>query len=223
MNQLLTYLMAVSLLVLVGALLAGWDRVGERRARRLREVAREEAAVIRADTEAHERRLAIERAKGIPESSVKEAAARLILDMDHQREVMARTDEHWKARDRAQALEIEELRRTVRRLEWLLGLCSYDPITGYLDTYGPTGSRELYRRLGGDQTETAFQARLFDGVKSGLYRVADGEEGRVYWLDPKRPAVVLASDDDTEDVVLQANLLADAMENGKPALSGGGK
>lgn len=224
MSRLLTFLMIVALLLLVGLLLGLWDWVGERRAKRNRAAADEGARLIRTEVEAHERHMALERAKAIPESEVKEAAARLIIDMDHQREVMARHDERIRIAMEEQEVEASELRQTVRRLEWILGLCSYDPITGYLDTYGPTSAADLYRRLGGNQVESAFQFRLLDGVKAGLYRVADGESGqRIYWLDPKRPAVVLASDDDTTDVVLQANQLADAMENGWSALPAGGQ
>jgi hypothetical protein len=208
--------MVVGVLALAITALLVWEWSSERRNKRARALLKEEERV-------HVQALQLE-AK-LPFEEVEQAAQRLILDMDREREAAARADERWKAYARSLLSDVTELRKTVTRLEWLLSLCSYDPITGYLDDHGPTAGSELQKKLGDHQTAAAFQARLFDGVKLGLYRVADSNGERVYWLDPKRPAVTLASDEDATDgeVILGANALVDQMENGWSALPTGGR
>jgi len=193
-TRLLTFLMIVTVIVLIilAATAIGWA--------------------------ADRRRLKLQAEMKLPVNPelVEQAASRLILDMDSQREQMARWDERWKGREAELVQDLTACREAIGRLEWILSLCSYDPITGHLEREGVVTGARLYAQLGGHQTEAAFRARLLEGVKSGLYRAAEGDEGRVYWLNPARTQVVLAADDDAPDSVLalSVNRLVEAMENG---------
>jgi hypothetical protein len=168
---------------------------------------------------------AIEAVKApIPFTAYEESAQRLVVEMDW---LMKDLDDERRARAAEQAeheLQADRFRMVVARLEWMLSLASYDPISGVLDQEGPMEEEALYRRLGGGSSRVAFHGRLLAGLTTGLYRCARHGEGRgapkLYWLDPSRPQAVVAFDAEakrsTTDAVLEAERTVEALASLAP-------
>lgn len=183
-------IMAAVLGLVTVALVTDWW--AERRAIRIRQIAKAKAP--------------------IPFQAYEESAQRILVELDRLGLALT-TERAARAQDRAaHELEADRFRQVVARLEWMLSLASYDPISGLLDQMGPMEEGELYGRLGAGSSEAAFHGRLLAGLTAGLYRCARyGEEHdspKLYWLDPNRPQAVVAFDAEakrsTPEAVLEA-------------------
>lgn len=196
---------AMAVLVIVAALVAAvivlllFDWAAERRQDRIRERAKLDAP--------------------IPAEAYEAAAQRLVIHLD-QLQTRLLAERQTRAQERTDhELEVARFQEVVARLEWMLSLSSYDPISGYLDQMGPMEEQELYERLGEGSSPAAFHGRLLAGLTAGLYRCArwgDDPDGRkMWWLDGQRPQAVVAFDAEakraTADSVVEAERTVEAL------------
>lgn len=198
-SNLTTVAVILAALVAIVIILVMFDWAAERRQDRIRERAKLDAP--------------------IPAEAYEAAAQRLVIHHD-QLQTRLLAERQARAQERTDhELEIDRFQEVVARLEWMLSLSSYDPISGYLDQMGPMEERELFARFGEGSSEAAFHGRLLAGLTAGLYRCArwgdDPEAPKMYWLDPNRPQAVVAFDAEakraTAESVIEAERTVEAL------------
>lgn len=155
----------------------------------------------------------------IPFQAYEQSAQRILVEVDRLGQALT-AERAARAEDRAaHELEADRFQVVVARLEWMLTLASYDPISGMLDQMGPMEEGELYERLGAGSSEAAFHGRLLAGITAGLYRCArigdEFDSPKMYWLDTQRPQAVVAFDSEakrsTSESVLEAERTVEAL------------
>lgn len=155
----------------------------------------------------------------IPAAAAEAAAQRILIEIDRLGEAL-KAERAARAQDRAShELETDRFQEVVARLEWMLSLASYDPISGILDQMGPMDEIQLHRLLGEGSSAAAFHGRLLAGLTAGLYRCArmgdEPDAPKLWWLDPSRPQAVVAFDAEakrsTPEAVLEAERTVEAL------------